>query len=55
MQRTHHVKLLLKFFISVVNTELLKAVYFKCFKPGHTKHMIYYINSCTTLPVTIQI
>lgn len=37
MKHTYHVKLLLELFISIVNTKLLKAVYFKCFKPENTK------------------
>lgn len=35
----HHVELLLKLLVSVVNTELLKAVDLKCLEPG-VKHRI---------------
>lgn len=37
---THHVELLLEFLIGVVNTELLKAVDFKCLKPLRKKQTL---------------
>lgn len=44
-QEAHHVKLLLEFLVSVVDTELLKTVNLKGFKPE--KHF-YLIISCIT-------
>ena len=35
---TYRIELLLKFLICVVDTKLLKAIYFECFKPVNIKN-----------------